>query len=128
MYQYRHETLEDFRSRFETAIEVVVHIGVGFSKCLTKLTNRIIKESDLDRAVATKDQILTAQKKDYDKFQAVKFLKAADKSRYEAILTQLDNIYSSELDQYPDNITETYDRLNNWNVIRERRKRHIMMV
>lgn len=112
MYQYRHETLEDFRTRFETAIEVVAHIVVDFAKCLTKLTNSIIKESDC--AVATKDQIETAEKKAYEKFQAVMFLKAADKSCYEAILTQLDNLYSGGLDQYPENITEAYNVLNNW--------------
>lgn len=114
MTQLRYETLEDFRTRFESAVEVIEHIGVDFGKCLTKMVNAVLKNGNLTRSNATGGQISAAEKVAYEKFQATAFLRAADKSRYEPVLTHLENHYASGLDQYPANITEAYNRLDNW--------------
>lgn len=114
MYQYRHENLEDFRTRFETAVEVFDHIGVNFGAGLTKLTNEVLAESKLRRETATLEQLKEAEKKSFERLTACLFVKAADRTRYDAIITQLENLYAGGLDQYPKTITEAYSRLSVW--------------
>lgn len=114
MSLFRYEKLEDFRTRFESAVEVIEHIGVDFGKCLTKMVSKVLKNGNLTLSNATREKISAAEKVAYEKFQAAAFLRAADKSRYEPVLTHLENHYASGLDQYPENVTEAYNRLENW--------------
>lgn len=113
-YQFRHETLEDYRTKFEATVEVIKHVGVDFAKCLTKLTNDVLTADNLSRNTATQDQISEAETKAYEKFLAVMFIKGADKARYESIMTHYENMYSNGTDQYPTSVTEAYNRLINW--------------
>lgn len=112
--QYRHETLVEFRTRFVTAIQVIEHIGVDFGRCLTRLTNMNLKDENVARDQATKEQINAAEQKTFERMQAVAFLLAADKARYGAVLTHLENQHLTGIDQYPENVTVAYNMLMNW--------------
>lgn len=114
LYQFRHETLEDYRTKFEAAVEVVKHVGVDLPKALTRLTDESLKADKLSRDTTTQEQISEAESKTYDRFLAVMFIKGADKGRYESIMTHYENMYSNGTNQYPANVTEAYNRLLNW--------------
>lgn len=114
MRQNKYESLEDYRTRFEVAVQVLEHIGVDLGKALVKRVDEIFKEQNLTREQATTQQIKAAEKKAYEKLQAAAFLLAADKSRYEPVLTFLENHYGAGNDHYPLNVTEAYNRLCYW--------------
>lgn len=114
MRQNKYESLDDFRTRFEVSVQVLEHMGVDLGRALVKRVDKLLAEKGLTRDDSTDEQIKEAEKKAYEKLQAVAFLMAADKTKYEPVLAFLENHYGAGNDHYPMNITEAYNRLCYW--------------
>lgn len=114
LYQFQNESLEDYRTKFEAAVEVVGHIGVDLPMSFAKFAAVDISGGTAGSNITNMSKAAEAEVLAYERFLAVAFIRGANKERYGAIMTHYENMYSNGTNQYPANITEAYNRLTNW--------------
>jgi hypothetical protein len=117
-YQGADETNASYMSKFKNTIEVIQHYGgnIGDDKALMKEELKTIigsKDPDFLENAADED-VLSAETIARQKAHAIAFLKRADKARYGLLVMELENQFTRGTDQYPKNVTETYNLLVNY--------------
>jgi hypothetical protein len=115
-YVYRQgpeETNATYMSKFKNSIDVIEHYGGNIGDDKVLVTEELRKTGATDM-VATEEEKKQAIKTAKSKAHAMAFLKRADRNRYGALITDLENQFTRGNDQYPVSITETYNLLVNY--------------
>jgi hypothetical protein len=117
-HQGPEETNSNYMSKFKNTTEVIEHYGgnIGEDKALVnEELKTILKATNQDTlSRASTQAIEAATEMARNKSHAIAFLKRADKIRYGLLITELENQFTRGTDQYPTNITETYNLLVNY--------------
>ena len=101
LYAYRqnHASMQTFRDEFTTLVDIVKHYGGTFAPHPKLMEDA---EGDTDEE---KQQAL------HDEWLAMLFMRAADPRRFGALMADLKNLYGRGRDQWPEDLTEAYSML-----------------
>lgn len=111
--QQRNEDLTEFIKRFAAAADVLEHIGVSIGVALITLSDKELKEQKISRNAASTTAREAAEKKCLNKLLASAFIQAADKSRYQQVVVNLENEFLKNNNQYDEDVTAAYNMLEN---------------
>ena len=89
-------------------IEVIEHYYGGNIGDDEALVAEELKKMNITSKVASSTELGITTEIAKQKSHAIAFLKRADKHRYGILITELMNLYSRGMDQYPATITEAY--------------------
>jgi hypothetical protein len=117
-HQGPHQSLHEYLKDYQSLVQVLEHYGAAIGadgpyieSVKTKLKVMHGLSGDASDAETLHKMAVTATKQ---QTVAIAFMKGADKRRYGALWSDLENQYSRGIDQFPTDLTSAYNLLLNW--------------
>ena len=102
-------SLHDYFETFKGLVKIYEHHGGCLGQDHTRMEAHLV-----DLNTATPDEIALARERAGEEFQAILFLSKANTKEYGLLLIDLHNRFAGDDDQYPETLSEAYDRLVNY--------------
>ena len=112
LYQFDHESVQNFKQRISNAVDVVYHCGGSVGE-FDKLIDNAIKEDgeSVNSIRADKNELETYKEKCKDKFTGILMLVLAHNGRFGKLKNELENDYIKGKDDYPKSFDKSYSLL-----------------
>ena len=105
--QQDRESLIEYTRRFKQARDVTLsHVG-------GEVLDTFVEHTEEYQQLTQEDEKLKMKAQAFNKWMAFLYLKNSDQNRYGSLLTGLASQYSLKKDQYPTNLADATDVLNN---------------
>jgi hypothetical protein len=114
MYQGREMMNTHFLEKFNTNVSIVEQYGGDVGIDAAAINAELVEVGVVDVGLATEVERLAAQAQAKEKYLAVAFLSASDKSRYGKLLEYLENDFTKGTKNYPKSLTSAYNLMVNY--------------